>query len=68
MIFSQKEWQKHPLTQSQRIYITKMMNDHPELPPFVGTTKGDAAIYIEKYKKKLQKTSKKGEQNGYQKD
>lgn len=28
-----------------------MIKDHPELPPFDGTTKGEAAEYIEKHKK-----------------
>ena len=36
------------------IYIGKMMKDNPNLPPFKGTTKGEAAIYIEKHRKEKQ--------------
>ncbi len=38
------------MTESQMFYITKMKKDNPELPPFTGHTRGDAAEYIEKHK------------------
>jgi len=28
-----------------------MTKNYPDLPPFTGSTKGEAAVYIEKYRK-----------------
>lgn len=33
-------------------YIGMITRENPDLPPFVGTTKGEAAVYIEKHKKR----------------
>ena len=32
------------------IYIGKMIKDNPNLPKFTGSTKGEAAKYIEQHK------------------
>ncbi len=51
MIYSWDAWRQEKATPSQLNYIGKMTKEHPELPPFKGKTKGEAAVYIEKYKK-----------------
>ena len=45
------DWKKDKPTQSQLNYIGKMTKDYPWLPPFEGTTKSEAAEYIEKHKR-----------------
>ena len=40
------------MTQSQMNYIGMITRENPDLPHFVGTTKGEAAVYIEKHKKR----------------
>ena len=52
MNYSQGTWQKDSPTPGQLNYIGMMIKSNPQLPPFTGKTKGDAAIYIEKYKKR----------------
>lgn len=44
------DWHFQKMTQNQRLYIAKIIKEHPELPPFTGQTKGEAAEYIEKCK------------------
>ena len=54
ILFSTPNWLKDKVTQNQLNYIGKMIKDNPNLPAFKGTTKGEAAEYIEKYRKEKQ--------------
>lgn len=45
-----EDWKHQPATEKQLAYIAEMQefSDFP-LPPFTGTTKGEACLYIDKW-------------------
>ena len=43
-------WRAAPATYRQMHYIRILRDTHPIIPPFTGTTKGEAADYISFYK------------------
>ena len=45
------DWRMDKVTTEQMSYIGMMTKNYPDLPPFTGSTKGEAAVYIEKYRK-----------------
>ena len=59
------EWRKSPMTERQKGYIEEMreMSEFP-LPEFSGSTKGEAADYIDRYIKMAHESSW-GIENGY---
>ena len=59
------DWRKDEITEKQKSYIAEMQefSEYP-LPAFTGTTKGEAADYINKYTK-LAHESSWGIEHGY---
>lgn len=59
------EWRKDTITDKQRQYIREMQEfSELPLPPFTGTTKGEASDYISKYSKQAHE-SMWGVEHGY---
>jgi len=58
-------WKDKEITEKQKNYIIAMI-EHSEypLPPFIGTTRGQASDYINEYSK-IAHESLWGVQNGY---
>ena len=44
------KWQELAPTKAQMEYISTLKRNNPALPPFTGTTRGEAAVYIERHK------------------
>ena len=60
-----KKWKNDPVTQKQLDYIAEMQEFSPyPLPSFTGTTKGEAAAYIDAWNK-LAHESLWGIEHGY---
>lgn len=51
MNIREPSWWKESITSNQKLYISAMQRSNPSLPAFEGSTKKDAAEYIERYKK-----------------
>ena len=59
------DWKNEPATQKQLDYIAEMQEfSEFGLPKFTGTTKGDAAAYIDAYNKRAHESTW-GVEHGY---
>ena len=60
-----RDWKNEPVTEKQLTYIQEMQefSEFP-LPAFTGTTKGEAAEYIDKYSKESHRSTW-GIEHGY---